>query len=348
MKYSFLGLLLLLLGMRGNGQTTPNATLADTATTFTNPLLVVGPDPWVIQKAGWYYYMHTTGNSIVIRKTKAITALKDATAQVVWKPDANGTHSKNIWAPELHYLNKKWYIYYTAGSTKDLATQRTFVLENAAADPTTGSWTDKGQIGDTSANYFAIDGTILTYKGKNYFIWSGHISASDNTQRLYIARMANPWTLATARVEISSPQYDWEKIGTPHVNEGPEILKNAQDEVFLIYSGSGCWTDDYTLGQLRLKRKGDPLVPAHWEKAAQPVFAKSAANSAFGPGHNGFFKSADGKEDWIIFHANPLAGQGCGNARSPRIQPFTWKANGAPDFGTPLPLTIPMKKPSGE
>lgn len=338
----------LLLATAGNSQTKPDIISTDTAATFTNPLLVVGPDPWVISKDGFYYYLHTTGNSIVIRKTKTMTGLKTAHPVVAWKPTPGSANSKNIWAPELHYLDKKWYLYYTAGATADLATQRTYVLENIAADPTTGSWTDKGQIGDTAANFFAIDGTILEYKGKNYFIWSGHISATDNTQRLYIARMANPWTLATPRVEISAPTYAWEKIGTPHVNEGPEILKNAKKEVFLIYSASGCWTDDYALAQLRLKRKGDPLQASHWEKAPQPVFRKSAENSAFGPGHNGFFKSPDGKEDWIIYHANPSAGQGCGNARSPRIQRITWRADGTPDFGVPLPLDLRIKKPSGE
>lgn len=48
--------------------------------------------------------------------------------------------------------------------------------------------------------------------------------------------MSDPWTLATARTLISSPQYSWESIGSPPaVNEGPEILKNPTGKVLLIF-----------------------------------------------------------------------------------------------------------------
>jgi len=52
--------------------------------------------------------------------------------------------------------------------------------------------------------------------------------------------------------------------------------------------------------------------------------------------------------DWIIFHANSEPKQGCGGHRSPRAQPFTWKADGTPDFGRPLPTGQPLPAPSGE
>ena len=115
--------------------------------------------------------------------------------------------------------------------------------------------------------------------------------------------MENPWTLKSARVQISLPQYDWEKRGSS-VNEGPEALISPSGEAFIVYSGSNCATDDYGLGLLRLKANGDPLNPADWTKSAAPVFQKAFNNNVFGPGHNGFFKSKDGTEDWIVYHAN--------------------------------------------
>ena len=317
--------------------------------TFTNPVLSSGPDPWIIQQGTNYYYTHTLGNRIALWKTTKVTELRNAIPQMVWNAPASGANSRNVWAPELHFINNKWYLYYTAGSSSDLSTQRTFVLENASADPLSGTWTDKGQIGDAAANFFAIDGTVFSYNGNNYFLWSGQASASDNTQRIYIARMSDPWTLATSRVLISSPQYTWETVGTPpSVNEGPQILKNAAGKVFLIYSASGCWTDDYALGMLTLNDGGDPLNPAHWTKSASPIFSKKASSFAYGPGHNSFFKSPDGTEDWIIYHANSSPGQGCGDLRSPRIQKFTWNANGTPNFGEPVSTSTPIQKPSGE
>ena len=317
--------------------------------TFTNPLLSSGPDPWVIKKDNLYYYTHTLGNRIAIWSTQKMSELKNVPVQTIWSAPATGPNSKNVWAPELHFINNKWYAYYTAGASNDLSTQRTFVLENASDDPRVGTWVDKGKIYDPAADFFSIDGTVFTFNGSNYFIWSGQASASDNTQRLYIARMTNPWTLETARSLISSPQYAWEMAGAPPaVNEGPEILKNAAGKIFLIYSASGCWSDDYALGMLSLANGADPLLAANWTKSTSPVFTKNTSGGAFGPGHNTFFKSIDGTEDWILYHANSTSGQGCGDARSPRMQKLTWNADGTPNFGQPVALSVAITKPSGE
>jgi GH43 family beta-xylosidase len=333
----------------GGGGNTPVPTPPVPANTFTNPLLQSGPDPWVIKKDNFYYYTHTLGNRIGIWKTAKMSELKIATVQTVWNAPATGPNSRNVWAPELHYINNKWYAYYTAGASSDLSTQRSFVLENAGEDPQTGTWVDKGKIYDPTADFFAIDGTIFTHNGINYFIWSGHPSANDNTQMIYIARMSNPWTLEGGRSLISSPQYAWEKIGAPPpVNEGPEILKNSAGKTFLIYSASGCWTDDYSLGMLTLKDGGDPMQATSWTKTALPVFTKNVSGGAFGPGHNSFFKSLDGTEDWILYHANPVSGKGCGDDRSPRMQKFTWNGDGTPAFGQPVAVNVPVTKPSGE
>ncbi len=214
----------------GSGTITPPP---NPTNTFSNPLLSSGPDPWITKKDNFYYYTHTLGNRIDIWKTSKVSDLKNAGRQNIWTASATGNNSKNVWAPELHFINGKWYVYYAAGRTTDLKTQRSFVLENSNADPLSANWVEKGQIGNTTEDYFAIDGTILNYNGNDYFIWSGHASVSDETQRLYIARMSNPWTLVTARSLISSPEYPWEKAGSPpSVNEAPEILKNPAGKVF--------------------------------------------------------------------------------------------------------------------
>ena len=185
-------------------------------------------------------------------------------------------------------------------------------------------------------------------------VWSGWEGDTDGEQRIYIAHMKNPWTIDSKRVMISYPQYPWERVGDlpdrpamPHVNvnEGPEILAHGQD-IFLVYSASACWTDYYELGVARTKSGANLLDPASWKKFDHPFFKQDREAEVFGPGHNGFFKSLDGKEDWIIYHANPAPNQGCGSHRSPRIQPFTWNADGTPNFGKPISTRIAIKKPS--
>jgi GH43 family beta-xylosidase len=307
-------------------------------------------DPFVIQKDTFYYYTHTLGNSIGLWRTNKMTTLPAALFKTVFTPTATGPNSKNIWAPELWFLDNKWYIYYTAGDGSSLATQRTFVLENTNVDPMQGVWTDKGRIFNPSEDFWAIDGTVFSYNANNYFIWSGQPSLSSQQQNIYISRMTNPWTLEGPRVLLTSPQLAWETVGDPDVNEGPETLKNPAGNYFLIYSASGCWTDDYSLGMLSLSAGGDPLNPAAWSKAQAPVFAKNVQSNVYGPGHNSFFKSKDGTEDWIIYHANAQPGNnnGCGPSRSVRMQPFSWNSNGTPNFGSPVAAFSAIPKPKGE
>ncbi|RTQ48146.1 glycosyl hydrolase family 43 [Hymenobacter gummosus] len=342
---------LLLLGLLGCQRGTPTVaplppTPAPSAATFTNPLLPSGPDPWVAQKDG-YYYMHTTGTNLRIWKTAKMSELGATSSVVVWTPPPTGPASGNLWAPELHWLDGKWYIYYTAGPEgPNLGQQRTWVLENAAADPTTGTWTDKGRLFSPAADFWAFDGTVLEQNGRRYFVWSGH-NGQDGIQRLYISQMSNPWTLTGPRVELSHPEYNWELQGPPYVNEGPEILQHG-GKTFLVYSASFCGTDFYALGMLTASSTADPMRPASWTKSARPVFSPNPAGRAYATGHNGFFRSRDGQENWIIYHANSNAGEGCENRRNPRMQKFNWNADGTPNFGTPAPLATPLARPGGE
>jgi GH43 family beta-xylosidase len=332
-------------GSNGNNNNPPPATVD---TTFTNPLLSSGPDPWVIQKDTMYYYMHTLGNRISIYATSKMSKLSNATIFPVWTPPTTGAYSKEIWAPELHYFQNKWFMYFAADDGNN-DNHRIYVLENDAALPTQGTWSFKGKLADTTDDRWAIDASAFEYKGQLYLIWSGWQGAVNGEQDIYIAAMSDPTTMKGKRVLISSPTLTWEKMGAPPtVNEGPEALINPNGQLFLTYSASGCWTDNYCLGLLTLKPDGDPLNPSDWTKSANPVFSTAAASSAYAPGHNGFFQSRDGKQQWILYHANSLAGQGCGDARNPRMQPFTWNTDGTPNFGTPAKINTPLAKPSGE
>ncbi|HKG08193.1 MAG TPA: glycoside hydrolase family 43 protein [Pedobacter sp.] len=317
------------------------------ADTFVNPLQS-GADPWVYYKEGFYYYLQTTGNNIRIWKTDAMSKLGSATSQLVFSPVPGTANSRNIWAPEIHYLDHKWYIYYTAGNGDDLS-QRTWVLENSSPDPTLGTWTEKGRIFSSNTDFWAIDGTVMQYNGIHYFLWSGRPDPANTnlTQNLYISKMVNPWTLEPQATMISSPQYAWEKNGFG-VNEAPESLQGPSGRQFLIYSASFCGTDDYALGMLTLKASGNPMVSSDWEKNPQPVLTKQPQNKAFGPGHCAFFTSPDGKETWLIYHANSNSGEGCAEMRNIRIQQFTFNPSGFPVFQEPVASGLKVKRPSGE
>lgn len=344
---NFLLLFLLLQTAIANAQTS-------SAQTFTNPILPTGADPWIISKDGYYYYTNTTGRNLTIWKTKNITELRNVSRNIVWTPPPGTPYSKQLWAPELHHFQGKWYLYFAADDG-DNNNHRMYVIENASKDPTEGEWNFKGQIKDSS-NKWAIDGNVFEHKGIMYMIWSGWEGDHNGQQNIYIAKLKNPWTITGKRVKLSGSDYDWEKHGNlgkdsnpPHVNvnEGPQFLSKNQ-KMFIVYSASGCWTDFYALGILSAKADSDPMQASSWTKSPQPVFQASPENEVYAPGHNSFFKSPDGKEDWILYHANAAAEQGCGGKRSPRMQRFSWNADGSPNFGIPLATKIRITIPSGQ
>jgi len=291
------------------------------------PLLPSGPDPWVAQRDGVYYYTNTQGDRISLWKTTDLARLGEVEPVVVWRAPVQGPNSASVWAPELHFLDGKWYLYYTAvdKTHNDDAHRHVFVLENASADPTQGEWIDKGML---KTHLSGIDGTVFDHGGKRYFVYSAYV---DDHSDLIIAPMSNPWTLGEPQVDIAHPTYTWEMQGGRKILEGPEFLKGPGGKVFLTYSASACWSDDYALGLLEADGSANLLEPSSWRKSPAPVLHGSAERGVYATGHNGFFKSPDG-QDWIIYHANGGPGWKCTARRAPYIEPFHWSAQGTPVF----------------
>ena len=328
--------------------------------TFTNPLCNYGPDPWALFHNNTYYYMHTMIDSLVLWKTKDVTDIRNAEKKTIWIPtDPSNKH--NLWAPEIHNIKGKWYIYYAADDGNS-DNHQLYVLENANKDPFEGDFVMKGRISTDKDNNWAIDGSLFEHKGGLYMVWSGWQTRriDTETQCIYIAKMENPWTLGSERVVISKPELEWERHyinekgwNPPHkifVNEGPQPLKSPKGKyIHIAYSASGVWTPYYALGMLTADTSSDLLDPASWKKSPQPVFRQSPENGVYGTGHNSFFKSPDGKEDYILYHARDTQTDppGKGDTRTPRAQKIEWNANDYPVFGTPYPISTRLKKPSG-
>jgi GH43 family beta-xylosidase len=307
--------------------------------TFTNPVVRHGQDPWVIRWNSVYYFCQSYSDGVWVNAAMNLEDIGKGGWKCVWRPSRGTAYSEEIWAPELHFLQGKWYIY-VAADDGDNSTHRMYVLEGTSTDPQK-PFALKGKI-SAPTDRWAIDGTVLEMPGgKLYFIWSGWEGFENVAQNLYLAPMSNPWTISGKRVCISRPEHHWEKNGLP-INEGPETLWHGS-HLFIIYSASGFWTDDYCLGQLAWNG-GDVLDPESWVKNPKPIFASTSF--VFGPGHCSFVKSPDGTEDWIVYHAHRHAGSE--RERDVRIQRFNWNDDGSPHFGTPISAGIPLTRPAGE
>ncbi|WP_344505533.1 family 43 glycosylhydrolase [Dactylosporangium maewongense] len=321
---------------------------AEAGPAFTNPLNSSGPDPYMTWYNGNYYLMTTPWSGpLTMRKAPTIAQLKTTTPTAVFSAHAAG-RDRNVWAPEFHLLNgpngQRWYIYYSAGNG-DIEGQRVHVLESAGLDPM-GPYTYKGMVFGSN-NWWGIDGSVVTINNQLYFMWSGvpTVLWRDSDPHIYLVAMSNPWTVTGARTAISEPILDWERQGTP-MNEGPVAIQHG-GRTFITYSASACQGPDYKIGQLTYTG-GAVLSASSWVKKSTPIFQRNDAAGVYGPAHHGFFKSPDGTEDWIVYHANASASDGCGSTRTTRIQRISWNADGTPNLGVPVATGTVLAPPSGE
>lgn len=316
---------------------------------FTNPVWD-GADPWMVKQGDDYIYCWSSNNSIIVSKSKKLTLQGEL--KNIWTAPSTGWNRSCVWAPEIHFIQGRWYVYYAAGeSGPPFIYQRAGVLRSKT-DYVFSDYEDLGVFytgdnpADPATNIWAIDMTIFEHKGKLYAIWSGWIKqeATDVTpQHLFISEMENPYTLKGKRVKISSPVESWETGGPLNLNEGPEILKNGE-KVFLIYSCCESWLVEYRQGMLQLiNPDGNVLDPANWKKTG-PVFQGNS--KVYGVGHCSFVKSPDNTEDWIIYHSKKSTSPGW--ERDVRMQMFSWNADGTPNFGESIPAGRAIPLPSGE
>ncbi len=307
-----------------------------------NPVYVIANDPYVVRKDGRYYYCFSDYVSGI--RVKEISNLDEITtpgAQLVWKPDrADAMYSKEIWAPELHYADGDWYIYFAA-SDGDNANHRMYVLKGTSQDPT-APFEFVGKLTDRS-DHWCIDGTTFTYRNERYFVWSGWEGNVDVGQELYIAHMDSPVSIDSDRVCISKPDLPWERTGLP-LEEGPAVLTDEENsKVTLVFSASGSWTDEYCLGKLELTGALDPMKAENWTKNPEPIFTKK--DGAYGPGHCCFTKADDGSL-WMVYHCNRVSGTGWGG-RSCWIQPVSYENGELTMDGPVVPdemMSLPVRK----
>lgn len=300
---------------------------------MTNPILPVGADPWLICEEQKWYFICTRGSHLELICAENPADIAGGQSKIVWVPPVSGPGSVELWAPELHHIDGKWLIYYAASDGTGDAGRRMHVVECSGADPMKDAWNYLGMINTACAG---LDGTVMQHNGEKYFIYAGYGDFPEHGSALYMARMKDLCTLEGKEICLTWPEYEWERQGGMPINEGPAILKHG-NRIFIIYSASTTWSEDYCLGMLTADKEADLLDTANWTKAKTPVFKKYAEHHVMAPGHNCFVKYNG--EDIIVYHAiDGPGGEGdlCTGKRNPRIQKFEWRSDGTPDFGIPV------------
>ncbi len=305
-------------------------------------------EPWIWQRADPYVYRHTDGtyyftasvpayDRIILRQSATLAGLAAAEEVTIWEKHKTGIMGEHIWAPELHFLDGKWYIYFAGGEAEDKWAIRPYVLECADADPVTGTWVEKGKMkcaedDEFSFRSFSLDATILENKGEHYYIWAEKVGVGKMISNLYIAHMKSPYELDTVQVLLTTPDYDWERVDF-WVNEGPAVLKR-NGKIYVTFSASATGAC-YCMGLLTADENTDLLDPRSWDKDRYPVLASDEELEIYGPGHNSFTVDEEGN-DILVYHArkeSEIEGDPLYNPnRHAMLMKFGWDETGRPVF----------------
>ncbi|KAG5761605.1 hypothetical protein H9Q69_004254 [Fusarium xylarioides] len=336
MAFLFHNLLLLVMVICLPGNVILLANSQPTSITYENPLIKQRADPHIVKSDGVYYFTASVPeyDRIILRRSNTIQGLADAEEVTIWDKKDSKAGVGYVWAPEIHRISGKWYIYFALGRKSNFDI-RMFVLEGTGDNAITADWVEKSWI-ESDWDTFSLDATTFEVNGIRYLSWAQADPSFDGTS-IMLVPMENPWTLKLPAVTISRPDLDWERIGHK-VNEGPyTLLKNGK--IWLTYSASA--TDhNYVVGLLSADIDADLMDANNWTKAQEPVFKSNPEASQFGPGHSSFTTSEDGKSDILVYHARQyrdIEGDPLNNPdRHTRVQKLNWKQDGSPDFGAPV------------
>ena len=310
--------------------------------TILQPLIEQRADPYIYKHTDGYYYFTASVplyDRIELRRATTIAGLATAPTVDVWHKPETGPYSELVWAPELHFNDGAWYVYFAAAPTraiKDALFQhRMYAIRNRHANPLEGEWEFMGQV-DTGIDSFCLDATTFTHKGTLYYLWAQKDPAIEGNSNLYIAPMKTPWQIEGAPILLSKPEHDWETIGF-WVNEGPSVLRR-NGKIFISYSASA--TDhNYAMGLLWADEDADLLDPHSWTKSAQPVLRTCYDHGVYGPGHNSFTLAEDNDTVMLVYHARTyteIVGDPLWNPdRHTFVKPLRWDDQGMPVFGRP-------------
>jgi arabinan endo-1,5-alpha-L-arabinosidase len=232
-----------------------------------------------------------------------------------------------LWAPEVHHIDGRYVMYYTASST---ATGGSAIGVATASSPA-GPWKDSGG---------PIAGPRPNPAG-GYFdtIDPDEIQAPDGQRYLYYGSFSGGiWVVPLEPDGLSvKPRSTPVQVAASGRYEGTSVVYH--DGYYYLFASSGsCCAGPNTGYEEVVGRSTSPLGPfvdqlgIPLTKGAGTVVLATNGNDFVGPGGGTVFQDSAGRY-WLIFHVipedAPYLSSGA-NARPPALEPIEWGAGGWP------------------
>jgi arabinan endo-1,5-alpha-L-arabinosidase len=288
-------------------------------------------DPCII-KHDDFYYIFSTGPGIPIRRS---TDLKHwNTVGHVFANPPSWTFEKvpgfkgHIWAPDIHLVNGKYYLYYSISTFGSMGSCIGLAI-NRSLDPKNSDyqWVDQGVVVQSVAgrdDWNAIDPNLAQDELGSYWLsfgsyWTGIklFKIDPNTGK--------PEETPLNLISLA-------RRTKPTAIEAPFIVRHDGFYYLFVSFDQCCKGADSTYKIMvgRSKRIQGPYTDRSGQAMVDGggTLVLAGHDDCRGPGHNSVLK--DGNEHWLVHHMYDAANDG---RRTLQIRPIIWAEDGWPLAG---------------
>ncbi|WP_240741695.1 family 43 glycosylhydrolase [Deinococcus sp. KSM4-11] len=321
--------------------------------TYTNPLSIAKADgthvescadPSVIHSrtpgdTAWYLYCTTDPHTVsdvnsqgalrfhlitMARSSDLVhwTYIGDAFDQKpAWVKDDAG-----LWAPDIEYLNGKYFLYYTASDTKAGGS----AIGVATSDSPAGPWSDSG------APVVEPQGPPGGNPGDRRWVYDPDVIVDDSGQGwLYYGSYFGGISVRRLSADgLSTDAASQQEVAIDNRYEGAQVVRHGS-WYYLMLSATNCCNGPLTGYSIFAGRSASPTGPFVDQAGVSlleprvggtPVISMNG-NRWVGPGHNAVFTDAGG-QDWTLYHAidpnDAFFTPGGVNKRPALLDPLDW------------------------
>jgi arabinan endo-1,5-alpha-L-arabinosidase len=286
-------------------------------TTYTNPVSKnfadTFADPSIIKAKDGYWYSYGTSDPLREGEKKAHTIPISRSKDLVnWEyvGDAFGASNRpswadtnaGIWAPDIRYLNGRYYLYYVVTETTVTPDHGDNAVGVATAPSPTGPWTDSGA---------PVVGPRRGGPGDN-FKWTfdpNEFTDSNGTRYLYYGSYYGGIFVTELTPDGKQTVGDPKMVAIDNRYEGAYVVKR-DGYYYLFGSSANCCagpTTGYSVYVGRSQSPKGPFLDREGQSMTESrvggsIVVTPNGNKWIGTGHNAVVRDLSG-EDYFVYHA---------------------------------------------